>query len=79
MVQENGQSVLRYRVFALVEMPEQDFKSAVVDAIRRSQGKGGISQDFAKKVDAHWDQFVNGGDARQPAAVTNSTPSQKGE
>ena len=72
MVQENGQSVLRYRVFALVEMPEQDFKAAIVDAVRRSQGKGGISQEFAKKVNQHWDAFVNGGqapstDERKPA------------
>jgi hypothetical protein len=59
-VQESGQQVLRYRVFALVEMPETDFKAAIMDAIRRAQGKGGLSQDFAKKVDSHWEKFVNG-------------------
>lgn len=58
--QENGQVTVRYRVFALVEMPENDFKAAIFDAIRRSQGKAGISAEFAEKVDKHWDQFVDG-------------------
>lgn len=58
--QENGQVTVKYRVFALVEMPENDFKSAIFDAIRRSQGKAGISAEFAEKVDKHWDQFVSG-------------------
>jgi hypothetical protein len=51
---------VQYRVFALVEIPENDFKAAVFDAIRRSQGKAGISAEFAEKVDKHWDQFVSG-------------------
>lgn len=58
--QENGQVTVQYRVFALVEMPENDFKTAVFDSIRRSQGKAGISAEFAEKVDKHWDQFVSG-------------------
>lgn len=58
--QENGQVTVKYRVFALVEMPENDFKAAIFDAIRRSQGKAGISTEFAEKVDKHWDQFVSG-------------------
>jgi len=58
-VQESNQVALEYRVFVLTEMPEQDFKTAIVDAIRKNQGKKGISAEFAKKVDAHWDSFVN--------------------
>ncbi len=58
--QENGQVAVQYRVFAMVEMPEDDFKTAIVDAIRRSKGKAGISAEFAEKVDKHWDQFVSG-------------------
>lgn len=58
--QENGQVTVQYRVFALVEMPENDFKAAVFDAIRRSQGKTGISAEFTEKIDKHWDQFVSG-------------------
>ncbi len=58
--QENGQVTVKYRVFALVEMPENDFKTAIFDAIRRSLGKAGISAEFAEKVDSHWDQFVSG-------------------
>lgn len=68
VVQENGQPTVQYRVFALVEMPENDFKAAIIDAARRAQGKQGISKDFAKKVDQHWDQFVGAAvDERQPS------------
>lgn len=72
-VQENNQVSLQYRVFVLTEMPEQDFKVAITDAIRRSQGKQGLSAEFAKKVDQHWDSFVNATpkqDERKPTAAT---------
>ena len=39
-------------------MPEGDFKRAIMDAISRSKGKLGLSEDFKAKVDQHWDQFV---------------------
>jgi hypothetical protein len=39
-------------------MPESDFKQAVMDAIKKARGQGGLSADFAKKVNNHWDQFV---------------------
>lgn len=51
--------VMQYRVFALVEMPESDFKEAIINAARKQQGKGGLSADFAKKVDQQWNQFVD--------------------
>lgn len=60
MTTDSGERITRFRVFASVSMPEQDFKRAILDAVRKQQGKGGISQDFAKKVDAHWDEFVKG-------------------
>jgi hypothetical protein len=84
-VQENGQPTLQYRVFALVEMPESDFKTAIVDAIRRSQGKQGISAEFAKKVDEHWSKFVNADvdqksvDSRQPSTNDTTTSSAKAD
>ena len=46
-----------YRIFVRVSMPEADFKKAIQEAIKRNAGKKGISEDFAKKVDAHWDQM----------------------
>lgn len=55
---DNGQRVTRYVVFALVSMPEKDFKKAMLDAAARAQGKEGISSDFREKIDKHWDQFV---------------------
>lgn len=56
--QDDGQRVIRYKVFATVTMPESEFKQAILDAARKRQGKGGLSADFAKKVSDHWDQFV---------------------
>lgn len=56
---DGGQRMTSYKVFATVSMPEADFKRAVMDAVRKAQGKGGLSADFAKKVDAHWDQFAS--------------------
>jgi hypothetical protein len=58
LIQENGQPSIQVRVFSLVEMPENDFKAAIIDSVRKSQGKEGISAEFAKKVDTHWNQFV---------------------
>ncbi len=55
---DNGQRVTKVSVFALVQMPEPEFKAAIIDAARARQGKGGLSADFAKKVDAQWDQFT---------------------
>ena len=46
-----------YRIFARVQMPEDDFKKAIEEAIKRNAGKQGISADFAKKVEEHWDEM----------------------
>lgn len=60
MTTDSGERVTRYKVFSTVTMPEAEFKKAVLNAIRRQEGKVGLSQDFAKKVDEHWDQFSKG-------------------
>lgn len=64
---DSGERITEYKVFAVVTMPEQDFKKAILDSARHREGKGGLSADFAQKVDQHWDKFV-GGDAREPGA-----------
>lgn len=74
-VQENGQVALRLRVFSAVEMPENDFRAALVDAAKHAQGKGGVTKDFAKKLDDRWNAFVSGdqsnkGETRQPASTS---------
>lgn len=56
-VDEHGQSKTFYRVYALITMPETDFKQAIIQAANKRLGKG-ISNDFKQKVDAHWDKFV---------------------
>lgn len=62
---DNGQRGTIYKIFTSVTMPEQDFKRAILDAIRKQQGKGGISKEFAKQVSNHWDSFVTGGEAKE--------------
>lgn len=57
-VNENGKTSLAYRVFATVEMNEPEFKQAILEAIQKSQGKGGISKKFAEQVDKQWDKFT---------------------
>lgn len=57
---DSGERVTRYKVFSTVEMPEADFKRALIAAAKAQQGKSGLSASFAEKVDAHWDSFVKG-------------------
>lgn len=57
VVDADGTRDVIYRIFVRVSMPEADFKKAIQEAIKRNSGKKGISEDFAKKVDAHWDQM----------------------
>ena len=65
---DSGSKKTIYRVYATVKMPETDFKRSVMDAIRKQQGKGGLSADFAQKVNQHWDKFVGA----PPAPVAES-------
>ena len=58
-IQGQTEVAVQYRVFVLIQMDESQFKAAITDAIRESQGKQGISAEFAKKVDQHWEKFVN--------------------
>jgi hypothetical protein len=58
MTTDSGERVTRYKVFTTVTMPETDFKNAVMTAIHKAQGKGGLSQDFAQKVNQQWDKFT---------------------
>ena len=67
--QDSGERVTRYKVFALVSMPEADFKKAIMAAVRKAEGKKGLSKNFADKVDKHWDQFTS--------QLPNSTPENK--
>jgi hypothetical protein len=69
---DSGQRVTQYRVFTTVKIPESDFKRAVMDAIRRSQGRQGISAEFAQKVNEHWDKFVNG-EEKKTSSTTDTT------
>jgi len=59
VIDADGNRDLIYRFFARVQMPEADFKKAIQDAIKRNSGKKGISADFAKKVEEHWDEMKN--------------------
>jgi len=56
---DSGERATRYRIFVRVEMPENEFKKAIQQAVNR-QGNKGLSSDFAKKVDDHWSSFTAG-------------------
>ncbi|MGE4233198.1 MAG: hypothetical protein AB7F43_07710 [Bacteriovoracia bacterium] len=89
---DDGERTTKYRIFTLVQMPEADFKKAILDAARKREGKGGLSADFAKKVNSHWDSFVHADvqpkqqeaqnkteDARNPASDKQSTDGKEAE
>ena len=57
---DSGERITRYKVYATATMPELDFKKAILNAIKKQEGKQGISQEFSKKVDDHWENFVKG-------------------
>lgn len=61
MTTDSGERITRIKVFATVEMPEADFKRAILNSVRKQEGKSGISKGFAQKVDEQWDKFVDGG------------------
>jgi hypothetical protein len=55
---DSGERFSQYKVFATVQMTESDLKLAILEVINKSAGKGGLSKDFAKKLEQHWDQFT---------------------
>lgn len=57
--QQSGNRIQQVKVFTTVTMPESDFKEAVMESIKKRTGKGGLSKDFAQKVNDHWDKFTS--------------------
>lgn len=68
-VDEHGMGKIFYRVYSMVTMPEQEFKRAIGEAIRKQSGQGKLSKDFSQKVNDHWDKFVNGQSDRDAASA----------
>ena len=66
--QDSGARVTKLKVFSTVVMPEADFKNAVMNAIRKAEGKKGLSKDFADKVNKHWDKFTSSLPSDQPSS-----------
>ncbi|OQW48517.1 MAG: hypothetical protein A4S09_04890 [Proteobacteria bacterium SG_bin7] len=60
---ENGQRQIVYKVFALVTIPEVEFKKSVIAAAKKAEGGGKVSKDFDDKLQEHWQDFV-----RSPAS-----------
>lgn len=57
--QDSGARVTKLKVYSTVTMPEADFKRAIMNAIRKAEGKKGLSKDFGDKVNQHWDKFTS--------------------
>lgn len=58
IIQENGLPVVRYKLFSEITMPENEFKAAIADAIRKAKGKGTISQELAKRARDQLDRMT---------------------
>lgn len=54
---DSGEKYSQYKVFATVMMKEDELKKAILKVANNHAGKGGLSKDFADKVNEHWDQF----------------------
>lgn len=54
----SGTKAYKLRVFTYVTMPEEEFKQAVLNAVKKAQGKAGLSADFAEKVNKAWDKLT---------------------
>ena len=59
VVDADGRREVVYRIYVRLAMPEADFKKAIEEAIKRNSGKKGISEDFAKTVNANWDKMIS--------------------
>lgn len=57
---DSGERKTIFKVFAAVTMPEPELKRAILDAARKREGKSGLSESFAKRVDDQWDKFAAG-------------------
>lgn len=68
VIQQGGNRIFQIKVYSTVTMPESDFKTAIIDAIRKRNGQAGISNGFAEKVDKQWDKFT----AEPPSNQTQS-------
>ena len=58
---DSGEKKVMIKVFSLVQMPEVDFKKAIIESINKRNGKGGLSAKFSDQVDKEWDKFVGNG------------------
>jgi hypothetical protein len=47
--QDSGERLTQYKVFSTVTMPEDEFKRAIFEAIRKAQGKGGLIKRLCQK------------------------------
>ena len=56
----NGQRQVVYKVFALVSIPESEFKKSVIAAAKKAEGAGKVSKEFDDKLNDHWNDFVRG-------------------
>lgn len=65
--QEDGSRNIFYKAYALVNMPESEFKKAVFNAINKGVKKHKLSESFQKQVDRQWDRFVEGDQTNKEA------------
>ena len=76
LTSESGQRVTKVDAFVALQMPEPEFKKAIYDALRKREGKGSISKEFAKKVESQWDNIMGSSkpeETRNPSSTIQDT------
>ncbi len=74
IISDSGIPVTKWKIWAQVYTDEANYKKLVMDAIRKRQGRGQFTAEFAKVVDKNFSQMVEGEDAeKEPTRKAAST------
>lgn len=55
---DEGERITRYRVYVTVSLPESQFKTQVLQAMRKAENKKNLSAEFRKTVQANWRKLL---------------------
>jgi|GEM_PF-2992391 len=57
---ENGDRKIRYKIYSLIAMPEDDFKKAMNRTMGDAVAQKKLSPTFQSQVNRQWDRFIEG-------------------
>lgn len=59
-IKNSGDRQIEYRVFATVKMNESELKTAILEAIKKREGKAVLSKSFLNSVENNWEKLTTG-------------------